>query len=221
MRIIGAGLPRTGTSTLRDALNLLDLGPCYHTSELLNHLDHIGQWLAAYQGGPVPFATLAGYQATADSPGCFFWRELAQKYPDAKVVLTVREPRSWYASMANTVLRREVVAESADPTLAGLRRLALAVLDRLDVDGEPDEVRLIDYFHRHNAEVRQTIPADRLLVYEVREGWAPLCDFLGVPVPDQPFPWLNSSAEYVARVAEHQRLTEPAAAGRAPVIPEP
>ena len=199
MKVIGAGLPRTGTATLRDALVLLGLGPCYHTSEILDQLDHIGGWLAAYEGGPVPYEVFAGYQATADAPSCFFWRELISEYPRAKVILTMRDARSWYTSMAKTLLRRDRFTPSADPVLAGLRELALATFKHV-YGPDNDEDRLTALFHRHNAEVRATVPADRLLIYEAGQGWPPLCEFLGVPVPEQPFPRRNSSTEWADQV---------------------
>lgn len=199
MKVIGAGLPRTGTAALRDALVRLGFGPCYHTSEILDRLDHVGPWLAAYEGEPVPYELFAGYQATADAPSCFFWRALIDEYPQAKVILTVRDARSWYQSMLTTLLRRDRFGPSPDPVLAALRELALATFTHV-YGPDNDEDRLTALFHRHNAEVRATVPADRLLIYEVADGWAPLCAFLGVPVPEEPFPWRNSSAEWASRV---------------------
>jgi len=203
VRIIGAGLPRTGTSTLCAALDRLGLGPCYHARETLRRLDHIGQWLAAYDGGPVPYRLLAGYQVTTDAPSCFFWRELTGEYPRAKVILTVRDAGSWYRSTIRTVLRQDLYPASADPALAGLRQLAQAA-NKYFYRADTEEAPLVERFHRHNAEVRAAVPADRLLVYEVAQGWPPLCEFLGVPVPDTPFPWLNSTAEYAAKIEQRR-----------------
>jgi Sulfotransferase domain len=220
MKIIGVGFPRTGTVTLYEALNRLGFGPCYHTKEMVRKPGHIDHWIRVYEGGPIePRTVFAGYQATTDAPGCFFWRELLREYPDAKIILSTRDARSWYTSMSATILRDDLLAEpgeaaargeaagpagSADPVLAGLRRLARAMSDRI-FDGRRDEAHLTAVFDRHNAEVRSEVPADRLLVYEVRQGWDPLCAFLGVRPPTTPFPWLNNTAEFVGNAEKHRR----------------
>ncbi|MCX5241309.1 sulfotransferase family protein [Streptomyces prunicolor] len=214
MKIIGVGFPRTGTVTLYEALNQLSLGPCYHTKEMINKPDHIEHWVQVYEGGPIdPHAIFAGYQATADAPGCFFWRELIREYPEAKVILSIRDAQTWYRSMSDTVLRQDLLDKSADPVLAGLRRLALAMFDHV-FDNRRDEAHLTAVFNRHNAEVQREVPADRLLVYEVTQGWAPLCEFIGVDSPVTPFPWLNNTAEYVDKAEKHRRSLV-----RGPVFP--
>ena len=205
MKILGVGFPRTGTVTLYEALNQLGLGPCYHTKEMVRKPGHIDHWVRVYEGAPVDARTVfAGYRATADAPGCFFWRELIREYPDAKVVLTVRTAQSWYRSMSDTILRQDLLDASADPALDGLNRLARAMSDRV-FDGRRDEAHLTAVFNRHNAEVRRDVPADRLLVYEAGQGWEPLCAFLGVVPPATPFPWLNNTAEFVGKAEKHRR----------------
>ncbi|KPI15580.1 hypothetical protein OK074_2025 [Actinobacteria bacterium OK074] len=205
LKIIGAGLPRTGTLTLHRALSQLGFGPCYHTKEITEKLDHIERWIQAYAGQPLdPRALFAGYRATTDAPGCFFWRELVRAYPDARVILSTRDVHAWYASMRNTVLRQELLDHADDPVLAELHRLARATLDHAFGDRR-DEAHLTEVFHRHNSEVCEGISADRLLVYDVREGWEPLCAFLGVNPPDTPFPWLNDTAQYVAKAQARRR----------------
>ncbi|BBB01320.1 hypothetical protein RVR_8682 [Actinacidiphila reveromycinica] len=214
MEIIGVGFPRTGTSTLRQALNLLGLGPCYHTREMILHPGHIDHWARVYDGGPIDARrVLAGYRATADAPGCFYWRELAAEFPEAKLVLSVRDAHAWYASMTATILRDDLFndllddragpADPADPVLAGLRRLARAMADHV-FSGRRDEAHLTAVFDRHNAAVRREVPAERLLVYEVDQGWGPLCAFLGVEPPSAPFPWLNDTAEFVSKAERHR-----------------
>jgi hypothetical protein len=208
MNIIGAGLPRTGTSTLQDTLNLLGFGPCFHAREIVGNDAEIDRWIAGFRGPPVDLrAALHGYRATTDSPACFYWRELADEYPDAKVILGVRDPHSWYRSMTKTVLRPGMFDETGDPecdpALRGLRRLADAMNDKV-FGHRHDEDSLLDAYHRHNDEVRKGIPAERLLEYDVAQGWGPLCEFLGVAVPDTPFPWLNDSRQFVANVENHR-----------------
>lgn len=205
MKTIGVGFPRTGTVTLYEALNQLGFGPCYHTKEMVQKPGHIEHWLQVYQGAPIdPRTVFAGYRATADAPGCFFWRDLVREYPDAKVILSIRDARSWYRSMGATILRPDLLDRSDDPVLDGLRRLALAMSDRI-FDNRRDEAHLTAVFDRHNDEVRREVPADRLLVYDVRQGWEPLCAFLGVDPPAAPFPWLNNTAEFVGNAEKHRR----------------
>jgi hypothetical protein len=203
MRVIGAGLPRTGTSSLETALDRLGCGPCYHTRTILDSPAAIDSWLAAYRGEPVDLAgLLAGYEATTDSPACFFWRELVAAFPAARVVLTVRDPESWRASMSATVLRRELI-DADNPVLAGVARLQEALV-RYGLRGRTDHDGLLELFDRHTAEVVAAVPAERLLVYRIEDGWEPLCAFLDVAVPAEPFPRLNDTAEFVGRLAEHR-----------------
>jgi hypothetical protein len=209
MEVVGAGFPRTGTSTLDDALTRLGFGPCHHAKDLIGRPEKVGQWLRAYAGERVDFrALLAGYRASTDAPGCFFWRELMDEFPQARVILCERDPQSWYASMSRTILRQDLFDGPPDPSLADLRRLSGAMFEHV-FGNRLDEAHLVEVFERHNAEVRRAVPAGRLLVYEVSQGWEPLCRFLGVDVPDEPFPWLNDSAQFVSRIEQHRRRIEP------------
>jgi hypothetical protein len=218
VELIGAGLPRTGTSTLREVLVRLGFGPCCHTSELVGYPERIGWWTEAFRGErPIDLrAALAGFRSTTDAPSCFYWRELLAEFPAAKVILTERDPHAWFMSMTKTVLRQDLFADRSDSdgaggsadargsVLRGLHELAEAMHDAV-FGQRRDEEWLTGLFARHNAAVRREVPADRLLVYEVSQGWEPLCAFLGVPVPDERFPWLNDSAEFVARLQRHRR----------------
>jgi hypothetical protein len=207
MKVIGAGFPRTGTSTQQAALNQLGFGPCYHMREVMEHPDHADDWIAAFTGQPYDLTKLfAGYQATTDSPGCHFWRELLAANPDAKVLLSVRDPEKWYESMINTVLNPELfntmreIAKN-DPAMAKRRQLPEVLFDTIFGSSREKE-HLIAVYERHNAEVRAGVPADQLLVYEVKQGWEPLCAFLGVPVPDEPYPHLNDSANFAQNISQ-------------------
>jgi hypothetical protein len=210
LKVIGAGLPRTGTTSLKAALERLGFGPCYHMFELLSHPEHVDKWLPAAEGTPLDWEhVLDGYRSTQDWPASHFWREQAAAYPDAKVILTVRDPHRWYASF-RTLLSQEFpqedVPEALRPVIDASVRLG-PVLDAigrdvfgLDADrpltrGVPEEERAVEAFRRHTAMVTESLPADRLLVFDVREGWGPLCAFLGVEPPaDEAFPHLNDSA---------------------------
>jgi hypothetical protein len=211
LRVIGAGLPRTGTSSMKAALERLGFGPCYHMFEIITHPEQAERWRPVGSGGPVDWErVLAGYQSTQDWPASAFWRELAEAYPRAKVVLTVRDPRRWYASF------RALLSQSPDvnlpedapaaahafvttmarlrPTLDRIGRATFGSDWSLD-QGPPEEERAIAAYHRHLAAVRESLPAERLLVFDVREGWDPLCAFLGVEAPaGEPFPHLNDSS---------------------------
>jgi hypothetical protein len=207
LEVIGAGLGRTGTLSLKVALERLGFAGCYHMTEVLSHPDHISLWDAAARGEAGDWKALfRGYRATVDWPGCNFYQEYLRLYPEAKVILTVRDPDRWYDSARRTIyFVRHAFPPWAIPFIPRMRRLN-RMIDRLIWVGMfhgrfEDRSHAIEVFDRHNEEVKRAVPPDRLLVYEVGEGWAPLCSFLGVPVPeDEPFPRLNDAAEFRARI---------------------
>ncbi|REE97974.1 sulfotransferase family protein [Thermomonospora umbrina] len=201
LHVIGAGFPRTGTSSTKAALERLGFGPCHHMFELMSHPEQVERWLSILEPGPNDWdRILQGYRSSVDWPSAFFWRELADAYPDAKVVLTIRDPERWYASMRDTIFKANVapLPEGEHPHLSTMRAIRPTLLNMIwlktygtGTGTVPTKEQAITAFERHIVEVRETLPADRLLVFEAREGWGPLCDFLGVPVPDDPFPHLN------------------------------
>ncbi|HEY7990726.1 MAG TPA: sulfotransferase [Stellaceae bacterium] len=196
LQVIGAGLGRTGTSSLKLALELMGFGPCYHMTELIGHPDHFPLWLDAVDGHPDWEKIFAGYGATADYPGCAFWRQLAAKYPAAKILLTLRDPEEWFASTQATVFSPNRPSPPPNSPFAS----AFRVIGTIHRDLH-DKASMLADFKRHNDAVIAEAPKDRLLVYEVSQGWAPLCDFLGVPVPDSPFPHTNTRQEMQAMFA--------------------
>jgi sulfotransferase family protein len=207
MKVIGAGLPRTGTTSMKAALERLGLGPCYHMFEILTNPDQVDRWLPLASGGPVVWERVfEGYQSSQDWPASYFWREQAEAYPQAKIILTVRDPERWYASFRTLMSagRGSDDSRAAHPALAAIVRLR-PLLERIGQatfgaewggeQGVPDEETAVAAYHRHVAAVRESLPADRLLVFDVRQGWEPLCDFLGVEPPaGEPFPHLNDAA---------------------------
>jgi len=197
--VIGSGLGRTGTKSLQTALNQLGFGPCYHMIEVFQDRErNVPLWLDAAAGRPDWEAIFEGYRSTVDYPGAAYWRELTDRYPEAKVVHTVRDPESWVESTQATIFRPEGTAMQA--IAAGTPTGQFFESVTRDVAGHfCDRAFLLDYFRRHTEAVIERIPADRLLVYDVSEGWEPLCTFLGVPVPGTPFPAENSRAEFLAR----------------------
>lgn len=197
-RIIGAGLGRTGTMSMKLALEQLGMGRCYHMAELIADFSRLPLWLRAAEGAPDWEAVFAGFTATVDYPGCTYWRELAAFYPDAKVLLTVRDPDDWFDSTQATIFRLMPTGPGAEEPFP--RMLGKVVCELFDYRMH-DRDHCISVFNAHNRQVREVIAPERLLVYEVAQGWAPLCDFLGVPVPAEPMPKVNSTQEFQARVA--------------------
>ncbi|MBT2212545.1 MULTISPECIES: sulfotransferase family protein [Actinomadura] len=209
MKVIGAGFGRTGTASLRTALEMLGQGPCYHMRAVIEEPFRIRQWLDVADGAPPDWDTmLAGFQSAVDWPSAAYWRELAEHFPEAKVLLTVRDPERWYESANATIfaanrqawgdrrpLLRRILGRLArwrHPDLPLFPTLIRKIVLEGALEGRSaDRAYILGLFERHIEEVKAAIPADRLLVYEVREGWEPLCAFLGVPVPDEPFPREN------------------------------
>ncbi len=215
MKVIGAGFGRTGTASLKDALETLGFGPCYHMTEVFAHPDHADLWLAAGRGELADWdAVLGGYEATLDWPACAFYEELMERHPEAKVILTVRDPERWYESVRNTIYELSVVIPCSPfsrtvyaligvfvPAARIGRGLDDEIIWRGTFDGRfEDREHAIGVFERHNAEVERKVPSEKLLVYEVKDGWKPLCEFLGVEEPDEPFPRLNDTAEMRRRI---------------------
>jgi hypothetical protein len=213
MRLIGAGLPRTGTLTQKLALEQLGLGPCYHWVNVIADLDQVGLWDRAMDGEAVWDEVFAGHDSTVDWPGGYFYRELIDVYPQAKVLLSVRDPESWERSFRETIWTMSY-GSSLMPLLAHARaevdprfQSYLALVDRMFwgpqgtfADGNAEPAQLIEQMQRHHEQVKAAVPPERLLVWEVGEGWEPLCEFLDVPVPDGPLPHANDRGEFVQRV---------------------
>ncbi|MFD1933639.1 sulfotransferase family protein [Nonomuraea mangrovi] len=235
LHVIGAGLPRTGTSSMKAALERLGVGPCYHMFEILTKPDHVDRWLPVLSGEPVDWdEVLDGYRSTQDWPASHFWREQAAAYPGAKVVLTVRDPHGWYLSMRQLIANgpgRDLpddLPEPAATVFGSMRRLA-PVMELIVAStfgegysfrtGMPEEEVAVAAFHRHVAAVKESLPADRLLVFDVREGWEPLCRFLDVAVPSgEPFPHLNDSEaikKTMERLVQGGDITSPFGPGPA------
>jgi hypothetical protein len=196
LSVIGAGFGRTGTMSLKLALEQLGFGPCYHMVEVFKNAKAPGYWEAAADRKPVDWEEVfAGYAATVDWPSATFWRELADAYPQAKVILTLRDPEAWFTSTQATIFNHGFDDDS-DPW----QRMVMKVVGDLFDRDLHDKARLLEVFRRHNETVQQVIPRERLLVYDVAQGWGPLCAFLGVPVPDSPMPKTNSTEEFLNRV---------------------
>ncbi len=213
LKVIGAGLPRTGTLTQKLVLEQLGVGPCYHWVNVLADLDQVALWDRAIDGAPDWERLFEGHHSSADWPGGYFYRELMDYYPDAKVLLSVREPVSWERSFRDTIWTMSH-GKTLMPLLAHARaeidprwHAYLALVDRMFwgpqgtfADGHEEPAVMIEQMVRHNEQVKQVVPADRLLVWEVTDGWGPLCEFLEVDVPDGPMPHVNDRDTFLERV---------------------
>jgi hypothetical protein len=198
LSVIGAGFGRTGTMSLKLALERLGFGPCYHMTEVFKNPESAGYWEAAADGKPVDWEQVfAGYRSCVDWPGATFYKQLADVYPKAKVILTVREPEDWFKSTQATIFARDIPDDSQEPW----ERMALKVIADLFDRRMHDKDKLIQVYEHHNEAVQREIAPDRLLVYEVSHGWQPLCDFLEVPVPPEPMPRVNTTDEFQQQVA--------------------
>jgi Sulfotransferase domain len=202
MRVIGAGVGRTGTYSLKLAINQLGFGPCHHMEEVLHHMQlQVPLWTAAVQGRADWRAIYNGYASAVDWPTAGFFRELYQAYPSAKFVLTQRSQESWVDSFGGTIYQVLAGRDQAPPERKDWLAMAVGVIAKTGFPAGLDRAALIKAFVAHNDAVKATIPENQLLVYEVKEGWDPLCKFLGVPVPAAEFPRTNDRAEFWNRVA--------------------
>lgn len=221
LKIIGAGLGRTGTMSLKMALEQLGFGKCYHMVELINAPERLRHWKELHRSGTTDTAALLqGYQSIVDYPGAFFYKELLAACPDARVILTVRDPQSWHKSALATIYGTKPQGFAAKlkallklVTNRGFRRAfpVFQFADKVIWEGQfggrfEDRDHAIAVYEAHICEVKAHVPSSQLLVYDVAQGWEPLCDFLGVAIPDTPFPSSNSKEEFTRRVT--QLMTE-------------
>lgn len=196
LSVFSAGFGRTGTMSLKLALEQLGFGPCHHMIEVIENGDvQVPLWNEAL-AGRADFETIyAGYGAAVDWPTAAFWHELAAAYPDAKVILSSRSAESWYNSISETILATVWDEASWPPPAVEWFKMVSKVLERSLGDAR-DKDSIIAAFEAHEAAVKAAIPAERLLVHSAKDGWAPLCAFLGVPVPDEPYPRTNTKEEF-------------------------
>jgi Sulfotransferase domain len=203
LRVVGAGLGRTGTMSLKLALEKLLGGPCYHMLEVLSHPEHVPEWHRAARGEMPDWSTLlAGYRAAVDWPASAFWPELAAAYPDAVVLLSVRDPDAWWESASQTIFKGIAHAEERGVPEMAERLAMVRDLFAQRFVWPPDQEALAKAaFERHNARVRASVPRERLLEWQASDGWGPICQALGVAVPDEPFPRSNTREDWLARFA--------------------
>ena len=191
LKVVGAGVGRTGTNSLKLALERLTGDPCHHMFELFGDPEQIPLWTDAIEGRPVDWSTHpVGYTCLVDWPGASFWPELSAANPEALVLLSVRSPESWYTSASNTIFQ---VFDNAPPEMRPWFETVRKLLGERFSNDFDNPTAMMDAFERHNDAVRTTIPADRLLEWTASDGWEPICERLGVAVPDEPFPKTNDT----------------------------
>jgi len=192
LSIIGAGVGRTGTASLKVALEMLGTGKSYHMTDVLQNPERVKTWIGVANGDADWDAIFEGYGSSVDYPGCTFWTQLADHYPDAKIILTVRDPERWYESVNETIMSQMLVeGTKGSPFGELMQKIVWGTVDNRMQDRD----FMISYFENRNKEIIEAVPEDRLLVFEVKQGWGPLCEFLGLPVPDADFPHINSREE--------------------------
>jgi len=204
LKVVGAGFGRTGTLSLKHALERLGFGPCYHMMEAFQRPDHIAMWHRLAFGNSMDWdLVFRDFCATVDWPAARWWREIAAHFPEAKVLLSVRDPEAWYQSMSDTIyqpMKWPIPAGVPEVVKLQTEMGRKAILAETFDNRFEDKAHAIEVFKRHSQEVSDTIDPARLLVFDVREGWAPLCRFLEVPVPSEPFPRLNDKATTQAMI---------------------
>jgi Sulfotransferase domain len=225
LEVIGAGYARTGTKSLKLALEQLGYGPCHHMSEVFQNPHLMPLWGQAFDGTLGDLEEIfKDYNSTTDQPACMMWDALAERYPDAKVILTVRDPGKWFASMSATILARSRTLGSTENQTPEARKeieAFIRMVGKTDAyhsrrlglasraappPGEslpPQRSReeMLARFNAHNEWVKRACPPERLLVFEVSQGWEPLCTFLGNPIPSTPFPRTNDADEWRSNAA--------------------
>lgn len=190
MKLINAGLGRTGTTSLKAALETLGYGPVFHTTDLLTSAKDIDVWERAVKTEPVDWRAFFAPYAVADWPAAFFYRDIIRAHPEAKVMVSVRDPEGWFESTQG-ILKQVRSLNLPLPQVRRAKGFLEAGLATFFEGKAEDKAYMTNFFERHTEAVKAFVGAENVLVYDVREGWGPLCTFLEVPVPDAPFPRLN------------------------------
>jgi sulfotransferase family protein len=216
IKVIGAGFGRTGTLSLKHGLEMLGFDKCYHMMEVHLNPTHAQIWKDLADGiEPDWHQLFEGYQASVDWPSCNFWRQQMVAFPEAKVILTRRDPEKWYTSIMNTIWPSSKASAASEDPAAKLRSSMVfsVIWDGIFAGRMDDKDFVISQFEKHNQQVIGEVPAEKLLVYEPGDGWEPLCEFLQVPVPEAEYPRVNSTEDFraqwdkIAKQAKEKRST--------------
>lgn len=201
LQLIGTGTGRTGTYSLKLAINRLGYGPCHHMEEVLHNMPvQLPPWIRAAAGNPDWTQIYDGYPSAVDWPTAGFFRELLAEYPSAKFVHTERDPQKWADSFGATIYKLLAEIDQTPPEMHEWLNMVVDVVAKTGFPPGMNRDELVAGFVAHNKAVRECIPADQLLIFEVKQGWEPLCEFLEVPVPDEDFPRTNDRGEFWDRV---------------------
>lgn len=205
IEILGAGFGRTGTYSLKCALEILGKGPCYHMYEVGKHKEHVSLWSDAIEHNYCDWEALfRGYKAAVDWPTVSFLPQLLVQYPKAKVILTTRDPNEWYESARNTIFNAMEMSYR-NPDLESRKRTEMSkrlILDKLFSGRYKDKDYCISVYTQHIQSIEKLIPNEKLLMFSVAEGWAPLCWFLQVPIPAVSFPYANDRESFLSMKPE-------------------
>lgn len=200
LKVVGAGVGRTGTHSLKLALEQLLASPCYHMLEVFGRPDDVPRWQAAVDGEPGAWDQIFdGYSAAVDWPASAFWKPISEAYPDSIILLSSRSSAdAWYTSATDTIFG--IMKTGGGPPDDAWRSMVTGMLGAFSPDLFDAEATKAAY-ERHNADVRANAPADRLVDWHPGDGWEPICSALNLPVPDAPFPHVNTTAEFQAMIA--------------------
>jgi hypothetical protein len=211
IKLIGAGFPRTGTMSLKRAIEELGFGPCYHMIDFVRDNSTIDFWEAKFKKQNSDWSSLLSQHVSiVDFPGSLFYKELIKYYPKAKIILTVRESDSWYESVRSTVISTGKNAESTKISEAeklrveNFKRMRQLIWGEVFEGRQNDKTYMIERYEMHNAEVRELVPSSKLLEYSVKEGWNPLASFLETEIPDSSFPHANVRADFHGMLANEK-----------------
>ena len=197
LSVIGSGLGRTGTLSLKLALDKLGVGPCYHMVELWKNQGHLKFWFEALEKESDWDFVFKGYESTVDWPSTHYWQELFDLNPNAKVIHTVRDPESWYKSVMNTIYPSITRVDTPDADGVSFHGMTNRMILEETFHGKIlDKEYALDIFQKHTEKVKEIVPAEQLLIYDLSEGWEPLCEFLGVDIPQEEFPRSNSTESF-------------------------
>jgi hypothetical protein len=199
LSVIGAGFGRTGTKSLKEAMEMLGFAPCHHMAEVGANRDQLPYWQAAAVGEAVDWdAVFAGYRAAVDWPSSHYWRQLAAHWPQAKVILSVRPEEKWWKSFCETIkITMDVRDYLPDPYRRGVATMAHRIISEQTFHAPlHDKGAALSAYRRRAVEVKAALQPERLLVFDVAEGWGPLCHFLGIPKPAVAFPHSNSTGDF-------------------------
>ncbi len=220
MRLINTGLGRTGTTSLKAALERLGYGPCYHMFDVVSNPERLQQWEKVVCDGQQPDwqALFDGFTSAVDGPSAIYHKEIVQAFPEAKVILTIRDGEEWYRSTYDTLYQFAVRNTENPPPAGSMPARVYRVVSTMVWNGIfggrfADKDHAIEVFRHHNEEVVNSVDPDNLLVYDVRRGWEPLCAFLGVKVPAEDFPHANDRESMRKVIRQVGDGTGPAAVG--------